>query len=296
MEQEINWQDFKCRCSSIHMILANSQSNPCITEKQLVELSDLEAKQSLTVKQKERVVELLERKDNGSKIVLSDTCISYLMEEYSWKTQKMTRITKTLMDVPQLQKGRIVESDSLKLLSIVDGVDYKPNVGKDGKRERIYNEYLSGEVDAYVGDTIMSASIIPDVKSVWDYPTFLCRMFEPLTKANDLQVKGYMDITGAGEGLIANCLVNMPDEVILKQKWKLLGMMNVATDENPEFLEVWDILEHSMNFDSIPVHKRVYKKQIEPMSNEQREKLYDRVKFCRDYLSSFHERYSGLNL
>lgn len=294
--EEIDWQQFKCRCSSIHMVLANNQSNPCLTEKMIPELADLEAKEVLTPKQELRLAELLIRKENGSKLVLSDTCISYLMEEYAWRTQKMTRITKGLMDVPQLQKGTIVEADSLKLLTMVDGIEYKANIGKDGKRERVYNEYLSGEVDAYVGESIMTAKVLPDIKSVWDYPTFLCKMFEPLSKANDWQVKGYMDISGAEIGMIANCLVNMPEEVIMSQKWKLLRMMNVATDESPEFLEVWNVLEHSMNFDSIPIHQRVHKKGVEPMNNEQRQILYDRVKVCRDYLSDFHEKYSNLNL
>jgi hypothetical protein len=295
-ENEIDWQQFKCRCSSIHMILANSQSNPCLTEKMLSELSSLEAKEVLTTKEELKLAELLVRKDNGSKLVLSDTCIGYLMEEYAWKTEGMTRITKGLMDVPQLEKGKAVEADSLKLLSIVDGIEYKANIDKEGKRERVYNDFLSGEVDAYVGDSIMTATILPDIKSVWDYPTFLCKMFEPLSRANDLQVKGYMDISGAREGLIANCLVNMPEDVVFKQKWKLLNMMNVATDESPEFLEVWEILERSMKFDKIPVHKRVHKKAVNPMTNEQKSILYDRVKVCRDYLSNFHETYNNLNL
>lgn len=296
MKTEYDWQNFKCRCSSIHMILANSQSNPILSEKMAKELSDLEAKPDLTEKNKERLAELLVRKENGGKIVLSDTAISYLMEEYAWRTQQMVRVTKELMDVPQMQKGTLVEPVSLKLLSLVDGVEYKPNRDENGKRERVQNDYLSGEVDAYIGESIMTATKIPDIKSVWDYPTFLCKIHEPITKANDLQVKGYLDITGATEGEIANCLVNTPEHIISGQKFKLLSKLNVATEESPEFKEKWEIIERSMYFDKIPVHQRVFKRPIEPMTEEQKTNLYDRVKICRDWLFSFDETFSILNL
>lgn len=293
---EVNWSEFKCRCSAIHMILANSKSNPCLTEKMMVELSELEARDTLTPKQSERWAELLVKKANGSKIILSDTAISYLMEEYSWKTQGMVRVTKELVDIPQMQKGTLVEPDSLRLLSLVDGVTYNPNRDENGKRERVNNEFLSGEVDAYVGESIMTATRIPDIKSIWDYPTFLCKIHEDLTKGNDLQVKGYLDITGAREGEIANCLINTPEHIINGLKWKLLNKTDGATEENPEFKEKWSILERSMYFDSIPVHQRVFRKSVEPMTKEQQTILYDRVKVCREWLYNFDEQYSNLNL
>lgn len=294
--EQINWSEFKCRCSAIHMILANSRSNPCLTEKQITELAELRLKSDLTDKQAARLAELLVRLENGSKIILSDTAITYLMEEYAWKTQKMVRVTKELMDVPQMQKGTLVEPDSLRLLSIVDGIEYKPNRDAEGKRERVCNDFLSGEVDAYVGESIMTATKIPDVKSIWDYPTFLCKIHEPLTKANDLQVKGYLDITGAREGEIANCLINTPEHIVNGQKWKLLNKLNVATEENTEFKEKWAILERSMYFDKIPVHQRVFKKAVEPMTEEEITILYDRVKVCREWLYNFDEQYKNLNL
>lgn len=262
----------------------------------MLELADLEEKQFLTPKQSERLAELLVKKKNGSKVVLSDTAITYLMEEYAWKTQKMIRVTRELMDVPQMQKGTLVEPDSLKLLSIVDGVEYNPNRDENGNRERVWNDYLTGEVDAYVGKSIMTATKIPDIKSIWDYPTFLCKIHEPLLKPNDLQIKGYLDITGATEGEIANCLINTPEHIVNGQKWKLLNKLNVATEESPEFKEKWAMLERSMCFDKIPVHQRVFKKPVEPMTNEQRIMLYDRVRVCREWLYNFDEMYKELNI
>jgi hypothetical protein len=294
-EVEINFNNFKCRCSAIHSIVSNSRSNPCITEKQQLLLDELDKKETLTDKQKEERTRLIQLKDNSSKVILSDTAITYLLEEYSWKTQGMVRVTKEIMDVPQLQKGTIVEPQSLELLSYVDRVLYVANRDENEQRERVYNEYLSGEVDAYVGDSIMEAEIIPDVKSIWDYPTFLCKTQESLTLANDWQLKGYGDITNAPEIFIANCLVNADPETIEKIKWRLLGKMNVATDESPEFVEKWKIIERSMKFSHINPYLRVFKKPVERMTQFQQQFLYDRVKICREWLNNFHESYQKLN-
>lgn len=294
--ETIDWDDFKVRCSCISSVLAESRSNPCLTEKQAAELSELEAKDKLTDKQKERVAELLVKKENSTKVILSDTCIAYLLDEYAWRTEGMVRVTKELMDVPQMQKGIFVEPDSLKLLSAVDDEAYVENRNADGERQRVFNDFLSGEVDAFAGESIMQATKIPDIKSIWDFPTFLCKIKAPLTLANDWQIKGYMDITGAPEGFIANCLVNTPDHVVEKQRWKLLNKLNVATDEAPEFKEKWALLERSMRFNHIPVHKRVFKKEVAPMSAFERQALYDRVKVCREWLAAFHEQFENINL
>ncbi len=295
LNKEIDWQTFRCRCSAIHKIQSESREYPTLTDKQAIRLAELEGKDELTEKTKAELAGLLIRKENGNKVTLSATCISYLMEEYAWVTRKMISVTKELMDVPQLQKGKIVEPQSLALLSMVDGKYYFPNEDENGNRERIFNDFLSGEVDAYEGDQIMGANAIPDVKSNWDYVIFLNKIHEPLTKANDLQVKGYLDISEAPVGFIANCLVDTPEEIINRTKEKLLYKIGCATDEDPKFKQTWAVIERSMRFGHIPPHQRVFKKNVEPMTASERENLYDRVKICRDWLSNFHETYQMLN-
>lgn len=293
-----NWDDLKVRCSSIHSVLADSRSNPCLTDLQKVEIRDLRDKQEkkpLTAIQAEKLAELALKEANGSKIILSDTCITYLLEEYAWRTEQMVRVTKEILDVPQMQKGTFVEKDSLTLLSFVDDVLYKENRNENEERERVYNDYLSGEVDAYEGESIMTATTIPDIKSIWDYPTFLCKTQSKLLPANDWQIKGYQNISGAKSGFVANCLINTPPHVIEKVKWRLLSKLDVATDENPEFKRKWAMIERSMIFDHIPPHKRVFKQPVEPMTKDQEQKLYDRVKVCREWLWNFDETMKNLN-
>lgn len=290
-----NFDDFKVRCSSISTVLSNSRSNPILTDKQVIRLKELEGKDTLTPHMTAELAELIIKKDNGSKVILSDTCISYLMSEYAWRTEGMVSITRELIDIPQMQKGSIVEAESLALLSLVDGVYYFPNEDEFGHRERVYNDYLSGEVDAYEGEAIMGANTIVDAKSIFDYPNFLCKIQEPLTIANDWQVKGYLKITGAPKGFIANCLVDTDPGTIESIKFRLLNKMRCATDEDPKIKEKWEILERSMKFNHIPHHKRVFKKNVEPMTADQEQKLYDRVKICRQWLFEFDSMYQSLN-
>jgi hypothetical protein len=271
--------------------MANSRSNPQLTQKQSVRMLELEAKSSLTEAQGLELADLIIRKENANKPTLSDTCIAYLMDWYAWETEKMERITKEL-EINQLEKGKIVEPQSFHLLNLVDDVLYTPNEEKI----RLENEFLCGQVDGFHGRNIYNIEIVPDIKSVWDYPTYLCKLHEDLSKANDWQIKCYIDITGAREGFIADTLVNTPEHVVNRLKWQLLGKTNAATEENPEFKRKWEVLERSMNFDKIPIHKRVHKKYVEPMTEFERNAIYDRVKVCRDWLNTFHEQYSELNL
>ena len=83
MSKPVDFSLFKCRCSAINKILSNSRDNPVITDKQAVLLSELEKKDSLTDKQKEEMARLIVLRENASKIILSDTCIDYLMEVYA---------------------------------------------------------------------------------------------------------------------------------------------------------------------------------------------------------------------
>lgn len=285
----INWQDFRCRCSSIDKAFAKSRSNPVLTEKQAARMDELDKKDILTTKMQEEYAELLVKKENGSKIILSDTFIDYLMEHYSWVTVKKKPVSKELMYVQFLEKGKDVEKQSIALLSEIEGIDYVKN------EERVYNDFLSGEPDVFVGDNIMNATKISDTKSCWDYPGFLKMINKEVSNSRDRQVKGYLDITGAREGEIACCLVNTPQKIIFDFYNALLRKMDVISDEAPEFKAEWEIIERSMIFDDIPKHKRVWKQPIEPFNDFDRQYLYDRVKIARDWLYSFDEMYQQLN-
>jgi hypothetical protein len=291
---EINFDEFKVRCSAISKVLSNSQSNPQITEKQTEVLAKYRKKLDeggkITENQQLEMAALIEKEANGAKIILSDTCIGYLMTEYAWKTEGMISVNSEAMDLVAMKKGKEVEAMSGKLLSLIDDVEYKVH------KDRIYNEYLSGEIDFYHGEDVMSAARIVDNKASWDYPIFLKKLHTGLEGGQKEQVQGYCDITGAGEGTIANTLVDTPDEIIEEMKYRLSKKMGCVTTEDTEFLKEWAKWERSMKFTHIPIHKRAHKIPIEPFTPFEKQKLYDRVKVCRDWLNNFHESYQKLNL
>jgi hypothetical protein len=290
----INFDDFKVRCSAISKVLSNSQSNPQITEKQTEVLAKYRKKLDeggkITENQQLEMAALIEKEANGTKIILSDTCIDYLMIDYAWVTQGMIPIDKESLDLVGMKKGKMMEGESVTLLTRLDKVLYKVH------KERIYNTYLSGEIDVYLGAHVYAAENVTDIKNATDYPTFLKKIHTGLEKSHDCQVKGYMDITNSPTGTIAHTLVDCPYDIIEEYRWKLTRKLGAATPESPEVLAEWPKWEKSMKFSHIPMAQRVHKINIEPMSIFDREKLYDRVKVCREWLNNFHESYQKLNL
>lgn len=290
--KEVNFDDFKCRCSAISKMMATSRDNPVLTEKQALRMAELEkraAQSPLTETMKAEMAELLVKKENSAKVILSDTCIQYLMEWYSWETAGKIPVDKEAMDIQYTQKGKSTENDCITLLSRVDKVIYTKN------EVRVSNAYLSGIPDIFLGQTVMGASKIVDNKSLWDYPGFLYAIHKKPENGYVDQIGGYCDITGATKGEIAKTLVNMPEEIIMDYQYKLLKKINCITTESPEFKEEWAKWERSMRFDDIPKEQRVYKIPVDPFTPERKQMIYDRVKVCREWLWNFHNLYSMFN-
>lgn len=286
----INWDDFKCRCSAITRMMANSKSNPCLTEVQEKRMLELENRDKpMTEAMKLEYTKLLQYRENSKKIILSDTCIEYLMEVYAWVTAKKKPL-KEQFEQQQMRKGKLAERDSIDLLSVIDGILYTKYDG-----ERIFNDYLSGLPDVFAGDDIMQASKITDIKTCWDYPIFLKKINNGPDNGNKEQVQGYCDITKSPEGCVAFTLVDMPEIMRSDFKRKMFYEGEYISEESPDFLEKWGELERSMTFGDIPRHQRVFKIPIEPFTDYERQKIYDRVKICREWLWKFDETYQNLN-
>lgn len=289
----IDFQQFKCRSSSIVKVLANSSQNPILTDKQTARLKELRDKEQtnggLPLRQAAEMAELLVKEGNGKKIVLSTTCIEYLMEVYAWETEQMIPVNKESLDNLTIRKGKMAEELGGLVLSVHDGVMYQVH------KERIENDFITGEVDLFLGEHIYAATNISDIKNSFDYPTFLKKLHTGLEYGQKEQLQGYGDITGAQDLCVVNCLVNAPGDIIEEMKWKVLRKINAATFESQEFLAEWPRFERSMKFDHMPIELRVSKIKVEPFTDFERQRLYDRVKVCRDWLCNFHEQYTKLS-
>lgn len=283
-----DFSNFKCRCSAITQMLSEKQGEAPLTENQIARIAELEGKEKITDKQKQELTALVFRRDKPKEIVLSDTCIAYLMEHYAWVTKKKVSISKE-MDIEQFQKGKICEPEGIAILSLVDGVEYVKN------SERIHNEFLSGEPDIFLGEQIMSATKIIDTKISFDYPCFLKKLNTQILPSNEQQIKGYMDITGALEGEVADVLVDMPETIINDYRRRLFYKMNVVSDESPEYKIACAEMERSMYFGDIPPQLKVFKKKVQPFTDFEKQRVYDKVKICREWLNNFDEMYNKLN-
>jgi hypothetical protein len=285
----VNWDEFRCRCSAINRMQSTGADGRQITEKQEDDLKKLEDKEDRTDKQTAEMERLRALKARKGIVVLGDTCIEYLMEVFAWETEGMIPVTKESLDMMQMRKGKTVEVQSGQLLSFVDGVEYLQS------KDRIFNDYLSGEIDFYLGENVYSATNVTDAKNANDYPGFLKKIHKGLEPGQREQMQGYGDITGARELVIANTLISFTPDMIMDMEFKVMRKLNCVTNESPEFLEEWKRFERSMVFDAIPAHKRVHKIKVDPFTDFEREKVYDRVKYCREFLWKFAEEHESRN-
>lgn len=269
-------------------MMANSKENPPLTEKQEQELAELEARPTRTEKMALRVAELVEKRTRSTDVILSDTCISYLVEAYAWETEGMCSITKE-MDVEYFERGRKTEPESIELLSFVDDVAYLKN------ETRFDNDFLSGIPDVLKISDDFKAKRIRDIKSCKDYPMFLYKIHKGVDPGNREQLAGYGDILDCGDLEVDFTLPTMPQSMREGYKIKLAYKMNAAIDQDKEFDRAWANLERSMIFDHIPAPRRVYKIPVEPFTPNEQAAVYERVKVCREWLNSFHENYLKLN-
>lgn len=301
-KQSIDWSKWRCRCSAISKIMANSKGNEPLTPNQIEEVVKLRGKLEsgkITDNQKLELARLLQKEEDSKQFVISDTTAAYLLEAYAWETEKMCSITKE-MDVEYFDRGRKTEPESIELLSFVDDVAYVKN------EERFENAFLSGIpdileiggralIDDSGGSEIYWTKRIRDIKSTKDYPTFLYKIHKGLDPGNTEQLQGYGDILECGDLGVVFTLPTMPESIRNGYKMKLAYKMDEVTTESPRFLRAWAELERSMIFDSIPAARRIYKIPVQPFTTEERSAVYERIKHCRTWLNNFHEQYLKLN-
>lgn len=285
-------QNFKCRSSAIKAMMSEKQGFAKLTEKQIEKVAAYEKELNdngcIAEGKKKELAELYAKREKSAEIVLSDTCVEYLMAWYAWETEGMIPVGKESFDNLAMRKGKECEQEAIALLSIYDGDLYLTH------KERISNDYLSGEIDCYLGDDIYSATNVTDIKNSEDYPTFLKKIHTGLENGQEEQLQGYGDITGSRKLYVANTLVTPSGEIIEEKKWLVAKKMKATTIETPEFLKEWEKWQRSMNFSHLNPKKRVSKIPIEPFSEIRRQQVYDKVKICREWLNNFHEQFEKI--
>lgn len=172
-----------------------------------------------------------------------------------------------------LEKGNTVEEDSITLLSRIKKTYFVKNT------VRKENDYITGEADIVDPD-------LYDTKSCWDIHSFFKAKTSKLVSGYCWQMKGYCELYGFEKGIVAFTLIDTPLGLIESEKRSLFYKMDVATMENPLYLEACASLEKELTFSDIPMEERIHEVAV-PHCPEDMQKLYERIIICRQFLSEF---------
>lgn len=210
--------------------------------------------------------------------------LAHLMIKPRSKIEVLSESTKTyLRDIyiqevfgrhhPQIvngamQKGTMVESDSMDVLKAATGLTYFKN------NKHLNNDFIKGTPDIIAQD-----NLVIDIKSNWDLWTFAATDEKKATDSYYYQVLGYMWLTGKTKGKLAFCLTNTPEEIMYKETQKLAWSMDQAEAE--------DIIRKNHTFDDVPAELRV--KQFDfDYSEQDVEMLKNQIILAREYLQGMH--------
>lgn len=212
--------------------------------------------------------------------VLSLTCQKELIKIYNLLKygRKKDVFTK------QMEKGKLVEDESIKNYSILEGQVYEKN------EQSLENEWFTGHPDIYLGEDIYNAIEVDDIKSSWELDTFTPKLIEKVDSGYEAQLNCYYSLTGAKSGNLVYCLVSAPFSILESEKRKLLYSMDVATELAPEYLQACLDLEKLMVFEDIPIEERVIKIPV-TRNDELIEKMKAKVPRLREWLAEFEQKH-----
>jgi hypothetical protein len=228
--------EIKFRCSSLGHLMTDTG----LTENQQKELVELQAKKlsdKITEKQNAKMLFLIEKRNNpdlpeGAKTHCIDVFASFKYGRREEATSK------------HLDKGNEREEDSITLFSRVTRTFFEKNT------QRLSNDFIQGEPDLFLGESIDTADETVDTKTSWSLHTFLRAKYKKLDPMYYWQGQGYMDLTGAKKHSVVFCLVNGTAKAILDEKFKLKRTMDVIDpDNNPEFKKKCRQIEINHIFD-----------------------------------------------
>ncbi len=188
------------------------------------------------------------------------------------------------------EKGKKAEQESIKLVSILEGVLYEKN------ELLIQNDFLKGTPDIIVGDDPYNAEKIVDVKTPWDCETFFANLNDDdLPLQYFYQMQGYMAVSNAPVAEVHFCLVDLPDYMWQQQSNNLFRRMEAVTEEDVDFKIAQAQLFRNLNFgDMQPTERRI--KFTVDRDEEIIQKIYSQVEKCRPYLQEIERKHLGISL
>jgi hypothetical protein len=214
---------------------------------------------------------------------LGETCKGELIKIYNLvKYGRRKEIITAAMD-----KGKLVEKDSIAMYSYLEGVEYFKN------EYQLENEWFTGHPDVYSGVDIYNADTVDDMKNSWELDSFTPWLDAKPDKAGVHQLNVYYSLTGAKSGALVRALMDCPPEVLEGEKYYLLRKMNVISDDSPEYKVAERELVRNLTFPDIPIQERLIKIPVD-RDDELIQKMKDKVPIFRQWLEDFEKKHLSL--
>lgn len=209
---------------------------------------------------------------------LSKTAMSFLTERYAWFKYEKRMATKGSY-LAFLEKGNLLESPSIQVISNMDNIRYIKNEVKKT------NDYLVGIPDIVDEE---HGKII-DIKASWNLKTFLSAR-NGLDDKYWFQAQGHMDLFNVETSEICFVLLNTPDEIVQREFSKIVTSFVLGEITKEAYDEKMTNLSGAMVYNNIPIKRRVLRYRVD------RDKtimpiIYKNVEKCRDFLKTFDKEH-----
>ena len=209
---------------------------------------------------------------------LSATAKTHLIEVYA---KELYDFRKELNN-KYIAKGNEVEQDGIDTLSLQLRYPMEKN-------EEIFgNDFFVGTPD------VITQNMVFDVKSSYDWITFLSNIPSELDPMYVSQVNGYLDLLGYDTGYIAYVLLDTPESIRNKEKFYLLSSMDVISEESPAFVKAWEEKEKNMIFSHHPIEERILLFEVKK-DQELLERAKQKVIKARRFLEEFYYAHQNFN-
>lgn len=209
---------------------------------------------------------------------LSATAKSHLIEVYARELYDF----KKELNNKYITKGNEVEQQGIDELSLQLRYPIEKN------EEVFSSEYFIGTPD------VITKNMVFDVKSSYDWLTFLSNIPSELDPMYEAQVNGYLDLLGYDTGYIAYVLLDTPESIRNKEKFYLLSSMDVISEESPSFVKAWEEKEKNMIFSNHPIEDRILLFEVKK-DQELLEKAKQKVVKARQFLEEFYYTHKNFN-
>lgn len=195
---------------------------------------------------------------NVDEILFRASSMGNLMTEGRSKTELIGETSKTeLCKAYAFAKAGISDQIESKYLEKGNkreelGITYyamllNQNIRKN--ETRLKDSFCTGLPDLFLGESIETAEIIPDIKNSWSYTGFLKTITQPIAKDRYWQGQTYMRLTGAKEAHFVVCCINAPIEMISDERFRAMRKLGISDEEDEGYIKKCLEIERSMIFD-----------------------------------------------